>query len=303
MPPPVANATPWRTHKRLTQTLPLPALTCCPSSLLHSEFEFKFQKKTAAPVPGRALQAALCLLARAPDHHRAVRPGRGHGRPGHRRLRGRRRRRGARRARRGDAPGAWMGGGRGLALGERLHARAPRLALYISCCLLPFCGKFSTLSRRRRTLKHTNTHTTTISRRQVNMNQRAIKLEVAANAAGAVTLNMPPPGGAVAPPGWCGGALSFRRCPPRASAHARRSCRRHTHTLTHTHWRLHSHPHTTTPALSNTRQQHNNHNHHQQVHALPDERQHPLHQGGLGAADAVRMTRTKRAEALVWLLV
>lgn len=45
MPPPVANATPWRTHKRLTQTLPLPALTCCPSSLLHSEFEFKFQKK------------------------------------------------------------------------------------------------------------------------------------------------------------------------------------------------------------------------------------------------------------------
>lgn len=34
------------------------------------------------------------------------------------------------------------------------------------------------------------------------MNMRAVKLEVAANEGGAVTLNMPPPGGYAAPPGW-----------------------------------------------------------------------------------------------------
>jgi hypothetical protein len=37
---------------------------------------------------------------------------------------------------------------------------------------------------------------------QLNMNQRGIKLAVAKNENGEITLTMPPPGGNVAQPGW-----------------------------------------------------------------------------------------------------
>jgi hypothetical protein len=41
---------------------------------------------------------------------------------------------------------------------------------------------------------------------KVNMNMRAIRLEVASNKGGRMALVMPPPGGRMAPPGWCGGS-------------------------------------------------------------------------------------------------